>query len=113
MFSLIATHIIQPEYRDAYIQAIFEDAAGSLKNEPDCLQFDVLQDESDPNIFYLHETYRDRAAFEKHMTTPHFKKWNDTVKNWFQKPAIVFWGKTLFPADAVYQKTKLILSEQV
>ncbi|OGT51279.1 MAG: hypothetical protein A3E84_04190 [Gammaproteobacteria bacterium RIFCSPHIGHO2_12_FULL_42_13] len=111
MFSLIATHIIQPKHRDAYLKAIKEDAIGSLKNEPGCSQFDILQDEKDPNTFYLHETYTDRAAFEFHLTTPHFKKWDDTVKNWFQKEPTVLWCNTIFPSDAVQKAVKTIVSQ--
>ena|SRR3990167_6341140 len=113
MFSLIATHIIQPKHRDDYLKAIKEDAIGSLRDEPGCSQFDILQDENDPNTFYLHETYLDRAAFEYHLTTPHFHQWNNTVKNWFQKEPTVLWCNTVYPEDAVQDKVKQVIKAQV
>ena len=41
MEALVVTIQIKPEFRDAFMEAMLDDARGSLGNEPGCLQFDV------------------------------------------------------------------------
>lgn len=84
MFALFVTIKIKPGHKDAFMEATMGDAEGSNKNEPGCLRFDVLQDNNDPNTVYLYEVYKDRAAWEvAHRGTPHYKKWRETVQQWF------------------------------
>jgi quinol monooxygenase YgiN len=52
---------------DEYITLIWEHASESLRDEPDTLGFDVIQDENAANHFFVHETYMDEAAFQTHM----------------------------------------------
>jgi autoinducer 2-degrading protein len=83
MYVIIVQIQIKEGYKDAFIEAMLDDAKGSVKNEPGCLRFDVIQDGGDPNRIWLYEVYVDEAAFQVHMQTPHFIKWRDTVKDWF------------------------------
>ncbi len=84
MFALFVTINIKPGHKDAFMEATMGDAEGSNKNEPGCLRFDVLQDNSNPNRVYLYEVYQDRAAWEvAHRESPHYKKWRETVGDWF------------------------------
>lgn len=99
MKALVVTIQIQPEHREAFIESMLDDARGSVQNEPGCLRFDVIQDESDPNRIYLYEVYRDEAAFEQHTQAPHFIRWRDTVENWYAQPTVVCRGSNLFPPD--------------
>lgn len=112
MFALFAVHKIKPEHRDAFQKAIFDDAMGSIKNEPGCVCFDVLCDEKNPNIFCLYEAYVDRAAFDVHMKTPHVMKWQNTVKDFYAETPTVQFCKTLFPADSVWSKVKKVLETE-
>ena len=113
MFALFAIHKIKPEHREDYRKAIFDDAIGSIRNEPGCLCFDVMHDEKDPNAFCLFEAYTDRAAFETHMKTPHVLKWQSIVKDfYFEKPTVTFCN-TLFPSDDVWKKMQRALKEQI
>ncbi len=104
MYVLMVTIDIKPGFKDRFIQAMLDDARGSVGNEPGCVRFDVIQDQKEPNRIYLHEVYKDRAAFDAHMKTPHFLKWNDTVKDWFASPPIVGEGPSIFPADADWNR---------
>ncbi len=84
MFALFVTINIKPGHKDAFMEATMGDAEGSNTNEPGCLRFDVLQDNSNPNRVYLYEVYKDRAAWEvAHRESPHYKKWRETVGDWF------------------------------
>ena len=111
MFALFAIHKIQPQHREAYQQAIFDDAIGSIQNEPGCLCFDVMHDENNPNTFCLFEAYIDRAAFETHMTLPHVLKWKNIVKDFYSEEPTVQFCKTLFPSDAIWKKMQTKVKE--
>ncbi|MCY1283717.1 (4S)-4-hydroxy-5-phosphonooxypentane-2,3-dione isomerase [compost metagenome] len=68
---LLKTHL-KPGSLDAFMAAMRINAAASVRDEPGCLVFDVLQDRSDPDLVWLYEVYVDEAAFEAHMRTAHF-----------------------------------------
>ncbi len=82
MYVIIAPIQIKQGYKTEFIEAMLEDARGSVDNEPGCLRFDVIQDAGDPNRIWLYEVYQDEAAFEAHLQSPHLIKWRDTVKDW-------------------------------
>ncbi|MYF99386.1 antibiotic biosynthesis monooxygenase [Candidatus Poribacteria bacterium] len=83
MFVIIAPIQIKEGHREEFIEAMLDDAIGSVRDEPGCLRFDVIQDGADENRIWLYEVYVDEDAFKAHMETPHFIKWRDTVKDWF------------------------------
>ncbi len=99
MYVLIVPIHIQPEHREAFLESMLDDAIGSVRDEPGCLRFDVIQDSSDPNCIYLYEVYQDEAAFQAHTEAPHFVRWRETVKDWFAAPPEVTFGTNIFPPD--------------
>lgn len=104
MYALLVAMQVKPERREQFMEEMLADAVGSVQNEPGCLRFDVIQDESDPNKIYLYEVYRDLAAFEAHSQAPHYLKWRDAVKDWYAAPTVVYKGNTVFPPDERWQK---------
>ena len=72
MYCLLLKTQLKPDSLDAFMDAMRINAAASVRDEPGCLVFDVLQDRSDPDLVWLYELYTDEAAFEAHMLTPHF-----------------------------------------
>ena len=86
MYVLIVPIHIQPEHREAFLDSMLDDAIGSVRDEPGCLRFDVIQDGSDPNCIYLYEA-------------PHFVRWRETVQDWFAEPPEVARGTSIFPPD--------------
>jgi quinol monooxygenase YgiN len=58
-----------PEFR----RLIDANADASVKTEPGCLQFDVLEPEGEDDRVLLYEIYSDKAAFEAHLRTEHFR----------------------------------------
>ena len=67
MYSALAQVTIQPQHVDEFIALHRELAREYLLDEPGTLGFDVIQDETAPNHFFVHETYMDEAAFQTHM----------------------------------------------
>jgi len=104
MYVLVVTIDIKSQFKDRFMAEMLDDARGSVRDEPGCLRFDVIQDEKEPNRIYLYEVYADRAAFEVHMTTPHFLKWKHAVQEWLAAPPVVGAGPSVFPADGDWNK---------
>ena len=79
MYVIIAPIQIKEGHKEQFIQAIIEDAKGSVNDEPGCLRFDVIQDAGDENRIWLYEVYQDEAAFQAHTQAPHFIKFRDAT----------------------------------
>ena len=82
MYIIIASIQIKEGHKAEFIEAMLDDAKGSVNDEPGCLRFDVVQDAEDPNRIWLYEVYKDEAAFQAHTQAPHFVKWRETVADW-------------------------------
>ena len=104
MQAIIVTIQIKPEHREAFMEAMLDDARGSVGDEPGCLRFDVLQDAEDPNRIHLYEVYRDQAAMEAHRGMPHYLKWRETVKNWHAAEPVRKMCETVFPPESAWGK---------
>lgn len=72
---------------------VCENAEQSVTSEPGCFRFDVLTPlgaEGDRQIL-LYEIYADRAAFDVHLNSAHFKSFDDQTKRMIrQKTVAVF-----------------------
>ncbi len=77
MLAMLVSVKIRPEMRERFLETIEDDALCSVRDEPGCLRFDVLQDNEDPDRYYFYEVYRDEAAFEAHTRTPHLARWRE------------------------------------
>ncbi len=102
MFVLIAQFKIQEGHCDAVVAALVEDAGSSVSVEPGCYQFDVSQDESDPNTIYAYEIYADEDAFEAHTRTPHLAKWREASQDVIEA-RVIYRGSTIFPDDSKWK----------
>ncbi len=83
MIALIVSIKIKKGHKEAFMASMMGDAHGSNNDEPGCLRFDVLQDNEDPNRIHLYEVYKDQAAVDAHRAAPHYTKWRETGKDWF------------------------------
>ena len=111
MLSIFVTIQIKPGFADKFSQASFGDAQGSVRDEPKCYRFDILCSNSDPNRFHLYEVYADEAALESHRNAPHYKKWRETVRPWFDGEPQRVPMSTLFPSDDGWKKQKAHLTD--
>ncbi|MEM9060088.1 MAG: putative quinol monooxygenase [Pseudomonadota bacterium] len=65
----------------AFSERVRQQAADSL-TEPGCQRFDVWVDPADPARTFLYEIYDDRAAFDAHLASEHFKAFDVEVAPW-------------------------------
>lgn len=80
MFGILFRVTVKPTKRKAFVQFIKEDAQVAQKLEPGTLRFDLYQDPTDKNAFYVYEAYRDKAAFKKHQQNEPYKEWASCVQ---------------------------------
>ena len=82
MFVVTVTFAIDPSRLADFRTAMVDQASDTLSREPSCAQFDVAYDPSDETVCFLYELYADRAAFEAHLISPHFKAFEAKVATW-------------------------------
>src|SRR5688572_7956548 len=71
----LAKLVIEPAHVDAYKAALQEEVEASVKLEPGVLTLYAVSEKDRPTHFTILEIYADRAAYEKHIKTPHFLKY--------------------------------------
>ena len=98
MFALVVSLKVKPALRDTFLAAAEDDSICSVRDEPGCLRFDVLQDQADENHFYFYEVYRDDAAVQAHSQTPHYARWT-AARSEVVESADRTATTTLFPRD--------------
>jgi quinol monooxygenase YgiN len=54
----------------------------------------------------LYEVYRDEKALEAHRQAPHYVKWRETVKDWFDGDPMRHQCATVFPTEADWKAVK-------
>src|SRR5215467_4599998 len=69
----IAELEIDAEQLDAYKVALKEEIETSIRVEPGVLTLYAVSLKEHPEQIRLFETYRDAAAYESHLQSPHFK----------------------------------------
>jgi (4S)-4-hydroxy-5-phosphonooxypentane-2,3-dione isomerase len=75
VISLVVSIKVKPDQRDRFLAAAEDDSTCSVRDEPGCLRFDVVQNLADENHYYFYEVYRDEAAHAAHRNTPHYPRW--------------------------------------
>lgn len=66
--SFIATLRTKPDKRDRFIALQVELKGLVFKHEPDAIVYELLQSDDDADLFHCVATFKDEAAFDKHMT---------------------------------------------
>jgi quinol monooxygenase YgiN len=72
-YVLVARMIANEGEEDRAAEIIAELGAAS-REEPGVVQYIAHRDPDDPRVFLMYEHYRDKAAFEEHGQTEHFKR---------------------------------------
>lgn len=77
----IAKIKIDPTQITAYNMALLTQMKAAIANEPGVLTYYAVADKKDPASITILEIYADTSAYQKHILTPHFKKYKDAVKD--------------------------------
>jgi autoinducer 2-degrading protein len=72
---------IDPQKVADFLPRVRENARASLKREPGCRQFDVCVDPSQPSFVFLYERYLSRSAFEEHLASEHFDRFDAATRD--------------------------------
>jgi quinol monooxygenase YgiN len=75
----IAELEIDPAQLTEYKDALSDEIATSVREEPGVLMLYAVSVKDHPSQVRIFETYRDQAAYESHIQSPHFKKYKDTT----------------------------------
>ena len=83
MYVVTVDFRIKPQHVQDFQREMLINARSSVEKETGCRRFDITVDEHDPRHFFLFEVYDDEAAFQKHMTMPHFHTVTAAIEPWF------------------------------
>ena len=75
-FAIFVTVKLKPGMADQFRPIIEENAAAAVRDEPECRQFHVLQNNEDPDTFHFYEVYTEAGSLDAHRDTPHYKKYD-------------------------------------
>lgn len=81
MYLVAVTFQIAADRAADFAARVAQQATDSLTEEG-CQRFDVWQAPSDPAKVFLYEIYDDRAAFDVHLASDHFKAFDAEVGPW-------------------------------
>lgn len=72
---------VDPLQLEQYNAALKEQMTAAIRVEPGVLTYYAVADKSDPSSITILEIYADTAAYNSHITTLHFRKYKEAVKN--------------------------------
>jgi quinol monooxygenase YgiN len=79
-YVVIAELAVVADHRAEFLELCKYDGTRSVADEAGCRQFDVVTTDETPEAVVLYEVYDDRAAFEAHLTMPHYKVFAEGVE---------------------------------
>lgn len=72
VYTIIVEFRLKPGALAAFRRAMVANARASVRDEPGCRRFDVLEPKGESDRILLYEIYADRAAFDAHVRSAHF-----------------------------------------
>ena len=102
MLVLMVNVKVKQGRRDEFKEIIRVDAESTSSKEEGNFQFNVIQDNDDPNSFFLYEVYRDQAALEAHRSMPHFLTYREATADIYTENPVRHMGTNLFPDDSYW-----------
>ena len=80
MYVVTVTFTLHDGCAASFMPLMQAQAKNSVTLEEGCHYFDVVHQVDDPNTIFLYELYTDRAAFDDHLKSNHFKDFDEKVK---------------------------------
>ena len=76
---------VDPNRLEEYMKFASECGKTSMREEPGVLMMYSMQDKLQPNKISILEIYADRAAYERHIKTAHFRKYKQGTLSMVRK----------------------------
>jgi len=89
MYCIIVRTELKEGARKKFLDAMLANAEASVRDEPGCVVFDVLEMREEPDTFLLYEIYESQAALENHKQTPHYKASRETVTDLIERQTVL------------------------
>jgi quinol monooxygenase YgiN len=98
MFYVINAIKLKQGTRQEFVKLLESNAKGA-SNEPGCISFNVIQDNSNIDVMWFIETYKEEKDFEAHQLTSHFKQWYPHFKRMVEEfiPNTNAIGRPIYP----------------
>lgn len=91
MYVVVVTFEVDRDHAVEFLEAVTLQAKNSLELEEQCHVFDVCCTPEDPGSVLLYEHYDDRAAFEEHLESDHFRDFDAKVAPWLRSKTVSTW----------------------
>ncbi|MEH6548150.1 MAG: putative quinol monooxygenase [Sneathiella sp.] len=88
MYVVLVEFEIESDHFNAFKIRVLRQAKDSLALETECHIFDVCVDTDADNHIVLYEHYSNRAAFEHHLDSDHFKDFDSEVTPWILSKSV-------------------------
>lgn len=89
MYCIIVKVELKPGNRDRFLEAMLANARASVRDEPGCLVFDVLEAREAPDTFYLYEIYTGEEALSVHKETPHYQSTRGMINDLIARQTVI------------------------
>ena len=70
----LVVRMTAPDGQQDRAEELIRKLGEASRQEPGVVQYIAHRDPEDPRVFLMYEQYRDKAAFEEHGATEHFKE---------------------------------------
>lgn len=73
----VTAHITALEGKGGDLQRLMVANIPLVRAEEGCLRYDLLRDSENPDLLMFNEAWRDRAALDAHLATPHMRAYHE------------------------------------
>jgi (4S)-4-hydroxy-5-phosphonooxypentane-2,3-dione isomerase len=93
MYVVTVEFTIDPAQWKDFLPLMLDNARRSREGESGCRQFDVCTDDAKPGVVYLYELYDNRAAFDTHLASAHFKSFALATQAMIRNKVVATWNR--------------------
>jgi quinol monooxygenase YgiN len=73
-----------------HVQNVLQHMVRETKKEEACLQYDLHQDISNPNLFIFYEIWKNQQGLDRHNQQPYIKEFGTLVDSKLQKQPSIY-----------------------
>lgn len=79
----------KPECREE-LKSVLKNLVDSSTKEAACLRYDLHQNVEDPNVFILHELWKNKEGLDLHKEQSYLLEFNQTAKLFLEDKIVVY-----------------------